>query len=225
MQAPEPQQVVLGPRAGDYYVVREGLAEGDLVVVHGQFKIDSELQIRGRPGSMMQPEGGRPPGHHHGPDMHAHGHAESQESIERVPVDETVAAEMKQLIAANFELVDALASDNPGAVNQAARKAHAWLADVARPEWSELMETLASLQNEEDISKQRRQFESFSDALTVSVRRYGTGGAHPVYRAMCPMVEGRRGYWLQPDTTINNPYFGAAMLRCGEIVAQVSDHE
>jgi hypothetical protein len=36
-----------------------GLAEGDLVVTHGAFKIDAELQIRGRP-SMMQPEGGRP---------------------------------------------------------------------------------------------------------------------------------------------------------------------
>lgn len=48
----EPRTVVLGPRAGDVYIVEEGLNEGDLVVVNGQFKIDSELQIRGRP-SMM----------------------------------------------------------------------------------------------------------------------------------------------------------------------------
>jgi membrane fusion protein, copper/silver efflux system len=48
----EPRAVTLGPRAGDVYVVEEGLAEGELVVVNGQFKIDSELQIRGRP-SMM----------------------------------------------------------------------------------------------------------------------------------------------------------------------------
>jgi membrane fusion protein, copper/silver efflux system len=61
----EPREVVLGPRAGAWYVVREGLAEGELVVSNGAFKIDSELQIRGRP-SMMQPEGGAPPGHDHG---------------------------------------------------------------------------------------------------------------------------------------------------------------
>ncbi|MDP8236401.1 MAG: efflux RND transporter periplasmic adaptor subunit [Candidatus Erginobacter occultus] len=61
----EPREVLLGPRAGDYYVVREGLEEGEIVVVHGQFKIDSELQIRGRP-SMMSPEGGPPPVHDHG---------------------------------------------------------------------------------------------------------------------------------------------------------------
>ncbi len=61
----EPRQVTLGPRAGDVYIVKDGLNEGDLVVVNGAFKIDSELQIRGRP-SMMSPAGGAPPSHAHG---------------------------------------------------------------------------------------------------------------------------------------------------------------
>ncbi|MBL7141183.1 MAG: efflux RND transporter periplasmic adaptor subunit [Planctomycetes bacterium] len=60
-------EVVLGPRAGDAYIVKSGLSEGDRVVVQGAFKIDSELQIRARP-SMMNPAGGAPPaGHQHGP--------------------------------------------------------------------------------------------------------------------------------------------------------------
>ncbi len=62
----EPRTVTLGPRAGNVYVVEDGLNEGDLVVVNGQFKIDSELQIRGR-SSMMAPEGGAPPAHHGDP--------------------------------------------------------------------------------------------------------------------------------------------------------------
>lgn len=61
----EPRNVLLGARAGEWYVVREGLDEGDLVVINGAFKLDSELQIRGQP-SMMQPEGGGPAGHDHG---------------------------------------------------------------------------------------------------------------------------------------------------------------
>ena len=62
----EGREVVLGPRAGDYYVVRAGLAGGEEVVVEGNFKIDSALQILARP-SMMNPEGGSPPPvHHHG---------------------------------------------------------------------------------------------------------------------------------------------------------------
>jgi hypothetical protein len=50
----EGRTVTLGPRAGDDYLVLDGLKEGDRVVTHGNFKIDSELQIRGRP-SMMSP--------------------------------------------------------------------------------------------------------------------------------------------------------------------------
>ncbi len=51
----EPRRVTLGLRAGDVYIVKDGLREGDLVVVNGAFKIDSELQLRGRP-SMLAPE-------------------------------------------------------------------------------------------------------------------------------------------------------------------------
>ncbi len=59
------QEVVLGPRAGDYYQVRSGLEEGQRVVTRGNFKIDSALQIQARP-SMMAPQGGPVTSHHHG---------------------------------------------------------------------------------------------------------------------------------------------------------------
>lgn len=62
----EGRRIVLGARAGDYYIVREGLTEGESVVTNGNFKIDSALQIQARP-SMMNPEGERmPAGHQHG---------------------------------------------------------------------------------------------------------------------------------------------------------------
>jgi Cu(I)/Ag(I) efflux system membrane fusion protein len=64
----EGREIVLGPRAGDYYLVKEGLAEGELVVTKGNFKIDSALQIQAKP-SMMNPEGEiMPPG----PSGHSH---------------------------------------------------------------------------------------------------------------------------------------------------------
>jgi Cu(I)/Ag(I) efflux system membrane fusion protein len=63
----EGREIRLGPRAGDYYLVSEGLREGEQVVTNGNFKIDSALQIQAKP-SMMSPEGGvAPAGHaHHG---------------------------------------------------------------------------------------------------------------------------------------------------------------
>ncbi len=62
----EGREVVLGPRAGSYYLVKSGLREGEQVVTNGNFKIDSALQIRAKP-SMMSPQGGvMPTGHQHG---------------------------------------------------------------------------------------------------------------------------------------------------------------
>ncbi len=61
----EGREIVLGPRAGDYYIVKEGLTEGEIVVTKGNFKIDSALQIQAKP-SMMSPVGSEVPMHHQG---------------------------------------------------------------------------------------------------------------------------------------------------------------
>jgi len=66
----EGREAVLGPRAGDYYIVKSGLAEGERVVTKGNFKIDSALQIQAKP-SMMNPKGGSGPAGGHG---HKHQH-------------------------------------------------------------------------------------------------------------------------------------------------------
>ncbi len=59
----EGRTVTLGPRAGDYYIVKAGIHEGERVVSNGSFKIDADLQIQGKR-SMMSPHGGRAGGAH-----------------------------------------------------------------------------------------------------------------------------------------------------------------
>lgn len=61
----EGREIVIGSRAGNFYLVKAGLKEGDLVVTNGNFKIDSALQISAKP-SMMTPQGGGGGGHNHG---------------------------------------------------------------------------------------------------------------------------------------------------------------
>ena len=51
----EGREITLGPRAGDYYIVKSGLAEGELVVTNGNFKIDSALQLQAKPSMMNMP--------------------------------------------------------------------------------------------------------------------------------------------------------------------------
>jgi Cu(I)/Ag(I) efflux system membrane fusion protein len=50
----EGREIVLGAKAGNYYIVKSGLTEGERVVTKGNFKIDSAVQIVAKP-SMMNP--------------------------------------------------------------------------------------------------------------------------------------------------------------------------
>jgi Cu(I)/Ag(I) efflux system membrane fusion protein len=59
------REIVLGPRAGDYYIVESGLQEGEIVVTNGNFKIDSAMQIQAKP-SMMNSESQKTPSGHQG---------------------------------------------------------------------------------------------------------------------------------------------------------------
>lgn len=53
----EGREIILGPRAKGYYVVERGLRHGEKVVVNGNFKLDSAVQILAKP-SMMEQRGG-----------------------------------------------------------------------------------------------------------------------------------------------------------------------
>ncbi len=59
----EAKEVKLGLRAGSFYPVLGGLTEGDLVVVRGNFLLDSQFQIAGLP-SLFYPEGQAPSADH-----------------------------------------------------------------------------------------------------------------------------------------------------------------
>lgn len=51
----EAVEVVLGARAGDYYPLLSGLKQGDRVAVRGNFLLDSQFQIQGKP-SLLNPQ-------------------------------------------------------------------------------------------------------------------------------------------------------------------------
>jgi Cu(I)/Ag(I) efflux system membrane fusion protein len=101
----EGREVVLGPRAGNYYIVRSGLEEGQRVVTKGNFKIDSALQIQAKP-SMMTPEGGAAAGgHQHGKMSKPSGRMGGQMTITLPAVSRQ---QMNAVIAASDIAVDAV---------------------------------------------------------------------------------------------------------------------
>jgi Cu(I)/Ag(I) efflux system membrane fusion protein len=70
----------------------------------------------------------------------------------------------------------------------------------------------------------RPHFETLSHALIYAFERFPESLSEPVYLMHCPMVYDDRGAdWLQANDELLNPYFGAMMLRCGEVRGQLGD--
>ena len=189
--------VTLGPRAGDWFLVREGLDAGEEVVVHGAFKLDSALQIQARP-SMMLPE--------------------EVEPQPQAPVLDPCFEELApRIVAAYLDLQVALAGDDAAAASAAAAAMPDAFAGECEDGLAWLREAVdAVIAASGDMAGMREAFEPLSDQLWLAVSQAGWDGEQPLRRFHCPMAFDNQGaYWLQQDPTTANPYYGAMMLRCG----------
>jgi Cu(I)/Ag(I) efflux system membrane fusion protein len=211
-------QVELGPRAGDWYVVAAGLEEGDDVVVHGAFKIDSALQIQARP-SMMAPA-----------EEPAPAEAPAEETRPELPASASLRGALAAVVEAYLPLQAALAADDDGAAKAAAGAVAEQLAAIdgaaadippaTAEAWTDHAAALAAAARltveAGDIAARRAAFQPLSDSLWTALDRFGVGEVRPVRRFHCPMAFDDTGAdWLQDGTVTANPYFGATMLRCG----------
>jgi len=212
----EGREILLGPRAGDQYIVEAGLSEGENVVSEGGFVIDSALQIQAKP-SMMLP-------------------SDSEEPLyPRSPASDEFLTEADGVLQSYFTLQQALAGDSLGEAKSAAGNALERLkkmpvdslSDPVMPVWQEVagrFETaVLQIEAAEQIETARSDFQKLSRVVGEWVLRFGT--AHlPVYEHYCPMAfDNEGGTWFQPDEELKNPYFGASMLKCGEVKKQISE--
>ena len=234
----EGREVLLGNRAGDYYIVGAGLHEGELVVTEGNFKIDSALQIKAGP-SMMNPEGGvAATGHHHGGgstgaeaghDEHA-GHAPDKAMAQGHDVPAEFRLKLNPLYEAYVASVNALSEDDlseaRGAVRQVREAAEAvgsgGLEEHAREPFHKIRQEIVfsayEVLDAKDIEAARGRFKKLSQAMIALAEGFGHAQPSPLHRAYCPMAFDNQGAaWLQAGDKLANPYFGHKMLRCGEM--------
>jgi Cu(I)/Ag(I) efflux system membrane fusion protein len=232
----EGREIELGPRAGDFYIVKSGLEEGELVVTNGTFKIDSELQIQAKP-SMMSPEGGASTvGHQHGQSGSTGSAASTAPSAykagtaERMEVSKDALADLSPVYDSYFEAQMALANDDP----EAATKAYENLANrvdevdmslftgKGHDRWmavSRVMKTQASKgKSAKDIVAARDAFFHLSNAIIELHDTFGHAVDQDYFLTFCPMARDSKGaFWLQTVDTVYNSFYGASMLRCGKI--------
>jgi Cu(I)/Ag(I) efflux system membrane fusion protein len=239
----ESREVVLGTRTKDHFVVIEGLDEGEEVVVNGNFKIDSAMQIAAKP-SMMNPQGGvAVTGHaHHGMDSDIpKGSAPLKNTANPImdmanpmimDVNPDFLGLLSEIYDRYFEAQLALSRDNMQAAAEALRKlrqtAQAITVDKVGIEghaarlWQDsqhaLMTSTEHLSHWTSIESVRKGFESISETVIALVQSFGHTGDQNFHEIYCSMASENTGAsWLQTDRQVQNPYFGTKMLRCGEV--------
>ena len=215
----EGREVILGPRAGQFFIVRSGLQEGERVVSSGAFKIDSALQIQAKP-SMMNPQGGGPsPTHDHG----SMGTAAAVEQMLQTEQELGISAELAgQMITPYLALQEALAADN---LDGAKANLNTLMEITGHSgELARLIHTMYGAESLEDI--RRPHFETLSNALIAVFKASPEALNNELLIMHCPMAFGDRGAdWLQVSEPLRNPYFGAVMLGCGDIKERLNQDQ
>jgi len=210
----EGREVVLGPRAGDDYIVVSGLQEEEQVVVEGNFKIDSAIQILAGTSMMNPPQ-----------------EEEGTTVPQRIVVPAEFLARLDAVYEAYFEAHLGLSLDDLAAAKKGADRVPVALELVdgvslrgatARKAWAQdreaILEACAIIAQAGEILAAREAFSLLSETLIAATRRFGASGDQPLLLYHCPMAFDWRGAnWMQNREGVENPYFGDAMYRCGEL--------
>lgn len=213
------REVQLGPQIGHHFPVVAGLEEGERVVTHGAFVLDSDLQIRGGRSMMTMKDDAE------------------RRATEALAVDEAFLRGLAPVFEAYLTLRASLAADD----HPAAREAYAALVTAvegfepegppaARDAWRDLRKPLRSAAGEggqsADLDAARRTFERVSASVLTALQTFGNPMEDDLQVATCPMaIDGRAAQWVQRGTTVDNPYMGSRMLRCGAIDRHVEPAE
>ena len=92
--------------------------------------------------------------------------------------------------------------------------------EKAHTDWmvlhKEIKSSVSSISEETNIKAHRSHFKRLSMHLTSAIETFGINEI--VYSQYCPMADNNNGaYWLSEQKKVINPYFGEAMLTCGEV--------
>jgi Cu(I)/Ag(I) efflux system membrane fusion protein len=212
----EIRPIRLGPLLGNEAVVISGVQAGEAVAVSGNFLIDSQMQLAGKP-SLIDPTRAvaRPPGHN----------APLPLPTTAVEAISGAAGEALERLYASYSAVAAaLATDRlpteaeTKAVAQAAADvlASQGLDEALRPHVEAVGQEVEHLHHLE-LKSAREKFKSISrHMLHLAAAVRGQGATQPLVHLWCSMVPGGEGDWLQTSLPPANPYWGAAMRRCAQ---------
>lgn len=204
----------------------DGLAEGEIVVVSGQFLIDSESRIREAIQKfVMHKDHGASTTSTQASDATSREQQLSSD-LAAVPLDAPSQQRLDAAVSAYLELARTLGAPQASASPvdpQSLLVSVKNLGELAGDDAGAHVKTLATATEGlagKTIDQQREQFKSVSRAMLDLI------GSHPPSRAVaervyivhCPMAPGD---WLQTTDQIANPFYSTSMKQCGEVVRTI----
>ena len=131
--------------------------------------------------------------------------------------------QLPQLLASYFGIKDALVADNAGKAAASAGEFVKAANGIDYKVISEgnihaLLKDASAISETADLKKQREQFARLSTNM-ITLAKAVKLGSQPAYETYCPM---KRASWLSDSKTIKNPYYGSAMLGCGNVVETIN---
>ncbi len=216
------QEIELGERVGDAYLVQSGLHAGDEVVTYGSFVIDAAAQLNNQQ-SMMN----------HLMDSDAESEADESLPSYAAETPQVFQQQLAQTVDAYLKLKDALVASDAQQAKSDAQQLLKQLAQIDMeplpremhgywmPQTKMIEQYAEAIAAEKDLAKQREQFDPLSAALIEAVQVMGVAG-QSLYVQHCPMAQDWEGAdWLSLQQEIRNPYFGDEMLTCGSVTQQL----
>ena len=222
------REVTLGPSLGDAYTVKSGLNKGEEIVVNGTFTVDAASQLAGKP-SMMNPEGSAMIEQDHGDmEMESSNNISDNKVNFNLPVDSGIKEAIEPIISAYLKLKDALVSDdfdnskasgiqllaltNNVNMNLFKGKSH----EVWMGFQNDINSELEHIEHYTELDEVRNAFVNLSNTMIVMANTFKPN--EKLFVLHCPMANNNKGAdWLSNSKEIRNPYYGAAMLACGEV--------
>ena len=164
-------------------------------------------------------------------------HASHEMKAESLEVPDAFRAQLSRLVPPYLAIGIALASDDIRNVaapldqlNQAVGSIDAQsLTDKTLKVWhtehKDLISIVERLVKANDIASLRSAFALLSDQLLTLQRTFGIQNSEQLFEMHCPMAfEGRGATWIQADSAVRNPYYGATMLKCADRVSPLAGH-
>jgi Cu(I)/Ag(I) efflux system membrane fusion protein len=222
-------EITLGTKNGATYEVLSGLKNGDEIVTNGTFTVDAAAQLQGKK-SMMNKKGGAAMTGHEGHEaMNGSVNKVAKNNSVRLDVSKEFQQQLNEVLNEYIALKDAFVKEESSNIISQSEKIGGLLSKVdmkflenkeAQTFWMSLEKQLrvavSSILKTTVIKEQRNHFKQVSASLIEALQVFGVN--EKVFITFCPMADSDKGaYWLSKDEKVINPYFGNAMLTCGEV--------